>query len=157
MIRNFSLSEFVASGVAQANKISNALPPELEGTALTTLEMMQMIRDHLSAIKGRDCPVTVLSGYRSPRLNKLVGGAVNSDHVAACAVDFRCPAFGSPLEIAKELRAYVNELKIGQLINEHPEKKHNGWVHVSTRMQAKAVNRVITITNTGTTAGVHDA
>lgn len=157
MIRNFSLDEFVASGVSKAMGIDNTLPDELEDTALHTLQMMQNIRDHLSAIKGRDCPITVLSGYRSSRLNKAVGGAVNSDHLAACAVDFRSPAFGSSIEIAKELSKYLDELHIGQLINEHPEKATSSWVHVSTRKPVKAVNRVITISDKGTSAGVHDA
>jgi uncharacterized protein YcbK (DUF882 family) len=157
MLRNFSLSEFVTSTTAKSMGIDNSLPDQLEDTALNTLEMMQWIRDHLSAIKGRDVPITITSGWRSARLNKAVGGAANSDHAVACAVDFRAPAFGTPYEIAKELSRYVDELKIGQLINEYPEKGAAGWVHVSTRRQVKSANRVITITAGGTTSGVHEA
>jgi len=157
VIRNFSLNEFTASSVAKTNKIANVLPDDLEDAAMNTLQMMQWIRDHLSAIKGKDCPITITSGYRSPALNRAVGGAVTSDHVAACAVDFRCPAFGTPIQIARELSRYVDELRIGQLINEHPEDGANGWVHVSTRRQPKAANRVITTTSAGTTSGVHEA
>jgi hypothetical protein len=155
VIRNFSLGEFTQSDTAKAKGISNTLPASLEATALNTLEMMQRIRDHLSAIKGRDVPITITSGYRSPALNRAVGGVPSSDHVAGCAVDFRAPAFGSAMEVAAELAKYVDELKIGQLINEHPEQGAKAWVHVSTRKQVLSVNRIITIKNTGTTPGVH--
>lgn len=157
MIRNFSLDEFIASGVAKQHGIDNSLPDALEDTAMNTLQMMQNIRDHLSAIKGRDVPITILSGYRCARLNKAVGGAVNSDHLAACAVDFRAPVFGSAIEIARELSKYLDELHIGQLINEHPERATSSWVHVSTRKPVKTVNRVITISDKGVSAGVHTA
>lgn len=156
MPRNFSLGEFTQSDTAVAKGISNQLPSMLEATAMNTLEMMQRIRDHLSAIAGRDVAITITSGYRSPALNRAVGGAANSDHVAACAVDFKAPSFGSPTKIATELAKYVDELKIGQLINEHPERGSASWVHVSTRRQVLTVNRVITIKNTGTTPGVHE-
>jgi hypothetical protein len=157
MIRNFSLNEFTSSSTAREREISNSLPDVLESAALGTLEMMQRIRDHLSAVKGRDVPVTITSGYRSPALNRAVGGVPTSDHVAACAVDFRAPAFGTPIQVARELAKYVDELKIGQLINEHPEKGASGWIHVSTRRQVLTANQVITITNHGTTSGVNVA
>ena len=157
MTRNFSLDEFVASSTAVAKGISNNLPSILEANALRALDMMQKIRDHLSAIKGRDIPVTITSGYRSPALNRAVGGVPSSDHVLACAVDFRAPDFGSPLQIATELSGYVQELGIGQLINEHPEQGNQGWVHVSCKPQTLSANRIITITAKGTTSGVHAA
>lgn len=48
----------------------------------------------------------------------------------------------------------VDQLGIGQLIHEYPNGKARAWVHVSSRKPAKAVNRVITVTPTGTLVGV---
>ena len=34
-------------------------------------------------------PIVINSGYRSPQVNKLVGGVVTSNHLTGCAVDIR--------------------------------------------------------------------
>ena len=35
-------------------------------------------------------PIIINSGYRSPDVNLLAGGATNSNHLSGCAVDIRC-------------------------------------------------------------------
>ena len=35
-------------------------------------------------------PLIINSGYRSPAVNQLAGGAKNSNHLTGCAVDIRC-------------------------------------------------------------------
>ena len=35
-------------------------------------------------------PIIINSGYRSPAVNRLAGGAQNSNHLTGCAVDIRC-------------------------------------------------------------------
>lgn len=154
MIRNFSLDEFAASETAVARRINNALPEDLEPQAWSTLQMMQAIRDHLSAVAGRDVPISITSGYRSPALNAAVKGSATSDHVRAMAVDFKAPRFGTTTQVVRELSRHVDALGIGQLILEYPERGSGSWVHVSTRKPAKQLNRVITITASGTFVGV---
>ena len=40
-------------------------------------------------IKNKDEPIIINSGYRSPEVNKAVGGAPGSNHLTGCAVDIR--------------------------------------------------------------------
>lgn len=151
-VKNFSLDEFCASDTATRLRIDNGLPEDLEPSAWATLAMLERVRAHLSRKAGKDVPITILSGYRCERLNTAVNGAASSDHVKACAADIRAPAFGRPIDVARELSAHVDALGIGQLINEFPGP--GGWVHVSTKKPSKLINRIITITDQGVTAGV---
>ena len=152
-VTHFDLGEFCASDTATRLRINNVLPEDLEPSAWATLVMLERIREHLSRKAGKDVPITILSGYRCERLNAAVNGSATSDHVKACAADIRAPAFGKPLDVARELSGHVEELGIGQLINEFPDG-NKGWVHVSTRRPSKLINRIITITDQGVTAGV---
>lgn len=155
IVTHFTIEEFCASSTALRLKIDNGLPEALEPQAWATLEMLERIRSHLSAKAGKDVSVSISSGYRCPALNKSVGGASASDHLKACAADIKAPAFGTPLQVARELSGHVDALGIGQLINEFPGA--GGWVHVSTRKPDKALNRIITITAQGPMAGVREA
>lgn len=151
-VTNFTLDEFTASTTAARRRIDNTLPDALVPQAWATLALLQTIRAHLSAKAGRDIPIQILSGYRCPALNTAVGGAPSSDHVRAMAADIRAPAFGTPYQVARELAPSVSVLGIGQLIMEFPGP--NGWVHVSTRIPDKALNRIITISGQGAQVGV---
>ena len=151
--QHFSLAEFIASETATRRAIDNSLPVDLEPAAHETARMLERIRDYLKHLSGRDIPMQITSGYRCLALNRAIGSSDTSDHVLACAADFRAPAFGTPTRIAEALASQVSLLGIGQLINEYPDR--SGWVHVSTRPTVKAVNRIITITGAGTTPGIH--
>lgn len=148
---HFSRAEFEASDTARRRSINNTLPDELLPSATATCELLERIRKHLSAVAGRDIPITVTSGYRCPALNAAVGGSANSDHTRAQAADFKAPAFGTPYEVCRALAPVVGALDIGQLIHEF-----GTWVHVSTRRPDKLVNRIITISARGTEVGVQE-
>lgn len=141
---HFTLDEFTASETAQRRGLDNSLPPELLMTAQNTAEMMEKIR----AVLG-DIPITVTSGYRSPEVNRAIGSSDTSDHIKATAVDFKCPEFGTPKAIALHLANKIDGMGIGQIILEF-----NAWCHVSTRRPSKEINRVITINQSGTHAGI---
>ncbi len=145
MTEHFSIAEFVASDIAKARGINNAIPADLVPQAKATLVMMERIRAELCRIDGRDVPIHISSGYRCPALNWAVrkpsagtGTDPTGDHPRAAAVDWRAPVFGSPLQICRVLAPLVGVLGIGQLIFEKT------WVHVSTRVPDKTFNRVIT-------------
>jgi hypothetical protein len=81
---------------------------------------MEVVKEILGG-KG----VRVNSWYRSAAVNKAVGGSKNSSHMRGEAVDFICPRFGTPYDVAKELEKHRAELRFDQLIYEHT------WVHIS--------------------------
>jgi len=141
---HFSLAEFTASDTAERRRIDNSLPPELLNAAQNTAEMMEKIREVLG-----DNPIIITSGYRCPELNRAIGSGDSSDHLKAAAVDFKCPSFGSPKAVAMHLADKIDSLGVGQLIHEF-----DSWCHVSARRPSRDVNRVITINQSGTHAGI---
>lgn len=84
-----------------------------------TAVKMEKVREIIGA------PITVNSWFRCPELNAAVGGAKNSDHMIGCAVDFICPTYGLPLDVAKKLIHNKSLVGFKQLIMEHT------WVHIS--------------------------
>lgn len=114
---HFSLSEFVTSQTAARLGIDNTPPQAVMRAILRTATGMEGVRTLLGA------PIIISSGYRSPELNKAIGGAKNSQHVKGEAVDFICPGYGIPLKICKSIVA--SGIKFDQLIQE------GKWVHIS--------------------------
>jgi zinc D-Ala-D-Ala carboxypeptidase len=149
LTEHFTLDEFIASGLAARRGIDNSLPTSLLQAAHHTCALMERIRAALVAEAVHDVPVIITSGYRCVALNRALGSADTSDHILAAAVDFKAPSFGSAFHVARALADQVDELQIGQLIHEY-----GSWVHVSTRAPSRPVNRVITISRSGTFAGV---
>lgn len=78
-------------------------------------------------------PMLVSSGYRSPEVNRAVGGSAVSAHCQGYAADFICPGFGEPMEVAKAIRD--SGIVYDQLIAE------GTWVHLSfdPRMRRQAL------------------
>lgn len=114
---NFYLEEMVASDYALRNGLDNTPSP-------TTLERLQQTALQLEKVRellGNNA-IRINSGYRSPTLNRAIGGSATSAHCLGYAVDFVCDGFGSPYEIVKALK---DALPYDQLIYEHT------WVHIS--------------------------
>ena len=80
-----------------------------------------------------DEPIVINSGYRSPAVNKAVGGAANSNHLTGCAVDIRCLGVEQALRYATTLLDISDESKEGfdELLIEKSAKSI--WVHFAVR------------------------
>ena len=145
LTEHFSTEEFEHSEVAARFGLINAIPPELIGEAKETAEMMEGIR---AALGGN--PIQVTSAWRSPDVNRRVGSRPTSDHLKMKAVDFVCPGFGSPLEVAQALGTLekMDALGIGQLIYEYT------WIHVSRALPANPINRILSIQGRGSSVSV---
>ena len=79
-------------------------------------------------------PIHINSGYRSPQLNRKIGGAANSNHLTGCAVDIRVAGMEQAFRYATILLDYSDESKqeFDELLI---EKNRYGaiWVHFAVR------------------------
>lgn len=116
----FRLSEFLRSETAVRRGLDNTPPAPVLANIVNVLGPgMQRVRDLL------ETPVHITSGYRSPEVNRAVGGSAASQHVLGLAADFVAPQFGSPRSIARFLADNQAVIRYDQLIFE------GTWVHIS--------------------------
>lgn len=113
------MGELCASSTADAHNIRNT-PPLQEAGNLKALA--ENVLDPLREWYGK--PIYVNSGYRSPQLNRMVGGAPTSQHMKGEAVDITA---GSKAENKKLFDYIKSNLPFDQVIDE----KNFSWVHVS--------------------------
>lgn len=123
-MRYFSIVELCHSDYAIANSIDNS-PSEYVKQNLQAL--IGNILDPLRI--AVNSPIIVSSGYRSPALNKALGGANTSQHLRGQAADIKSKIIKPAL-----LCQIIIDLKLpfDQLINEFDQ-----WVHVSYNAHRK--------------------
>ena len=134
---NFSLAELTKTNVRQFDNTPS----------MQVIDNLQVLVDSvLQPIRNKFGPVTVTSGYRSPEVNKAIGGSATSDHCFGFAADFEVAGVDN-----KELARWVaDNLKFKQLILEFYTKgvPDSGWVHVSYD-KTNLTQKVITATKVG--------
>jgi len=133
---HFFLSEFL---VTQHRELNNTPPPELMDNCYFLADRMEIIRSALN-----NAPITATSVYRSPAVNRAVGGSIDSDHMKFLACDFICPSFGTPLEICRFIDTMgCRELfRFDQLIYEFT------WVHIGFKRTIPMRQQVMTVQQT---------
>lgn len=134
--KNFTLSELTHSQTAARLGIDNKVPAYVMPALQRTAEGLEQVRDLLG---GK--PIIVSSGYRSPSLNKAIGSKSTSQHTTGQAVDFTCPAFGTPREIVAAL--VDSGIQYDQCLLEF-----SAWVHLS--FADKPRGQTLIIDKTGT-------
>ena len=134
--KNFTLEEMTASATAKRLGIDNT-PNAKEQEELRKLcqNILQPIRDR------RGSAITVTSGYRCEKLNKIVGGSATSQHRFGQAAD---STLGNPTLNKKLFNMIVDminkkQIKVGQLIDEYGYR----WLHIS--LPYTKVNNIIHI------------
>lgn len=132
--RNFTLDELTRSNTAEKYGIDNSVTHEqIEKLEFLVHLTIQPVRDEFGS-------TVVSSGYRSPELNRKLGGSTTSQHVKCEAVDFYVSGVDTK-EIAHWCR---HNLEFDQLILEHYDSPRP-WIHISYNSFHENRNEVLTI------------
>ena len=95
----------------------------------------------------KDTPIIISSGYRSPELNKKVGGSPTSNHLTGCAVDIRVYGIEQAMRYAVILMDYADETKqdYDELLI---ERNRSGvyWLHFAVRPKGNRRKTTMLIT-----------
>lgn len=126
---HFALSEFTRSNTATVRGIDNT--PGHEQVA----NLVYLCRTVLEPLREKFGPIVINSGFRCPELNKLVGGADNSQHMTGEACDIHVPSPG----IGRRYFEFLASLPVfDQLIWERASPRSSVfWIHVSARRIGK--------------------
>ena len=123
-MKHFKHREYAHSDTARAKGMLN-LPTEYQYYKFEKLVelIIDPLRIHIKT------PITITSGFRSEKLNKYIGGAATSQHLAAddsVAIDFVCK------NMRKTFEYIVDTFEFDQCILEK-DKSNKIWVHLSLR------------------------
>ena len=123
---HFTLGEFTKS---------NSHPEVYNIPSHEAIANMKRLCQWLEVLRKRyNAPIIINSGYRSPQLNKKIGGVVNSNHLTGCAVDIRVSGMEQLIRYAAILLDYAEESHqdFDELLI---EKNRYGaiWLHFAVR------------------------
>lgn len=124
MAKYFTLGELCRSDKALELRIENT-PDNTTIERLNTLmtECLDKVRHHWGK------PIGVNSGYRSPELNRAVGGAKNSQHLRGEACDITTGSITGNRKLFDMI--CTCDIDFDQLIDENNYK----WLHISYRKE----------------------
>ena len=127
---HFSLAELCKT----KTRIEN-VPNEAQVENLKRLcRWLEKLRKRWNDLYGDgDDPIIINSGFRSPEVNKAVGGVATSNHLTGCAVDIRCIGMEQALSYAAILLdiSDLNNEDFDELLIE--QKAHVVWIHFAVR------------------------
>ncbi|UBM12744.1 D-Ala-D-Ala carboxypeptidase family metallohydrolase [Cupriavidus metallidurans] len=112
---HFTLEEMTASNEAARRRLDNS-------PSVAQVANLRRVAQILEAIRTQtQRPVVVSSGYRSPEVNKAVGGSATSAHMQGLAADINCYPY-SPFDLGRLI--VKAGIEFDQLIQE------GTWLHV---------------------------
>ena len=142
---HFTLGELCKTSV---NSLDGNIPGQEEIENLKRLcPWLEELREEGEYFKGREeggvrsenrleaeVPIVITSGYRSPEVNRCVGGAHSSNHLTGCAVDIRCVGIEQAIRYAAIVLDIADEWKqdFDELLIER-NRKGRYWVHFAVR------------------------
>ena len=127
---HFSLGELTKTSV----KIDNVPNEEQVKNLRRLCKWLEQLRRRWNNLYGEgDDPIVINSGFRSPEVNRVVGGATLSNHLTGCAVDIRCIGIEQALRYAAILLdiSDLNKEDFDELLIE--QKAHVIWIHFAVR------------------------
>lgn len=134
-MKYFSIAEFLRSDAAEKYQVSNIPDDEELLKVLTNINtLVNSVLDPLRAMIGR--PIIITSGYRSQRVNELVGGSKTSQHLTGKAADFHVRGF-TPQQMNVVYQTIQMLFDFDQLIF-YPSKNiiHVSWNGDKNRQQS---------------------
>ena len=136
-MKYFSIAEFLRSDAAEKHQVSNIPSDEELLAVLTNINaLVNNILDPLRAMIGR--PIIITSGYRSKRVNELVGGSIFSQHMSGKAADIHVQGY-TPEQMDMVYRTIQMYHDFDQLIF-YPSKNiiHVSWNGDKNRQESWA-------------------
>ena len=135
-MKYFSISEMLKSDTAVKRGLWNGANLEVEENLR---DLVEQVLDPLREAYGK--PIRVTSGYRCPKLNTLVGGSPNSQHMRGEAADIVANNPEDNLLLGRLIEALG---KFDQLIYEQCDKQGNPrWIHVSWKRKGMKRRQVL--------------
>ena len=138
---NAKLSEhFTLGEMTRSNshpEIYNIPSHEAIANLTNLCKWLEVLRERAASpgpSKRRGVPIIINSGYRSPQLNRKIGGAPNSNHMTGCAADIRVENMEQLIRYAAILLDYAKESKqeFDELLIER--NSHGAiWLHFAVR------------------------
>lgn len=134
-MKHFNVSEFFRSSTAASNGIKNE--PSSDEKAAIVRNINLLVDNVLDPVRDVvNTPIIITSGYRCPKVNRLIGGVDNSQHMSGCAADFHVQGYNHSMMY--EVFLYIfNTLEFDQLIY-YPSKNiiHVSYVENCNRHEA---------------------
>ena len=123
---HFTLGELTKSG--SHPEVYNIPSHEAIANLANLSKWLEVLRERAGT------PIVINSGYRSPQLNKKIGGVPTSNHLTGCAVDIRTSGMEQAICYAAILINYAKETnqEFDELLI---EKNRYGaiWLHFAVR------------------------
>ena len=101
----------------------------------TAIANLKRLCEWLEVLRERaGCPIIINSGYRSPQLNKRVGGEPTSNHLTGCAADIRTNGMEQAIVYGAILITYAKEShqEFDELLIER-NRYGAVWLHFAVR------------------------
>lgn len=125
---HITIKEAIKSITADRLNIINVPDQEqLDNMMDLALEVFEPLREGL----GRK-PISIPSFFRSEKLNKIIGGALNSQHMANKGAAIDLDVDGSQWLYNYQIFEFIKDyLTFDQIIWEFGDKYNPNWIHVS--------------------------
>ena len=137
--KHLSRAEFERSDAATNYGINNSMNSgQLAKAMALAINCFEPIREHWGK------PIRVNSGYRSPAVNKRIGGALTSQHSLGEAIDL-------DLHDRDLFEWIIDNVVFDQLIAEFPSAGKASWFHISFREGRNRKQVLVAIKKAGKT------